>query len=334
MARCDATKVTESNLLGHPAVKAWGRLGPARTEPERLVTLKPEKKRSAVYRLENVGRDGSAVIAKRGRMSNLVVEIALYRDVLSCLPLPTLRCYGFVADDDPAFGWLFLEDAGEGRYSLGSEEHRTLAARWVGTLHTSAAAHAAAKACLPNRRLNYYRKVVWLACETIRPRLTNPALSPGDLVVLNALLSHSEVLGAHWGEVEEICNLMPQTLVHGDFSAKNVRIRQGQHGLELLPLDWDAAGWGVAAADVSQIDVVLYWSIIRQHWPNLSLDTVKRFANVGRMFWGLEPVTGEAESLASDWVQNVMRKMVAYEAEIADALQATGWQRVRNNVYA
>jgi aminoglycoside phosphotransferase (APT) family kinase protein len=124
---------------------------------------------------------------------------------------------------------------------------------------------------------------------------------------------------------------MPETLVHGDFSAKNVRIRQGQHGLELLPLDWDAAGWGVAAADVSQIDVVLYWSIIRQHLPNLSLDAVKRFANVGRMFWNLEPVTGEAETLASDWVQTVMRKMIAYETEIADALRAMGWLRVRNN---
>ncbi len=334
MPRCHAAEVTQSNPLGHPAVKAWGKLGPAWTEPAKVLILKPEKKRSAVYRLEKVGPDSSTVIAKRGQMTNLVVELTLYRNVLPCLPLPTLRWYGFVEDEDPAFGWLFLEDAGEERYSSSSKEHRTLAARWLGTLHTFTAAHEAVKAWLPDRGLNYYRRILRQVHETIRPSLGNPALSADDVLVLNSILSHCASLESHWSQVEGICNVMPQTLVHGDFSAKNVRIRQGQHGLELLPLDWDAAGWGVAAADVSQVDVVLYWSIIRQHWPNLSLDAVKRFANVGRMFWALEPVTGEAESLASDWVRNVMRKMVAYEAQIADALETTGWQRVRNNAYA
>lgn len=330
MPRCDAIEVIESNLLGHPAVKAWAKLAPARIEPARLVTLKPEKKRSAVYRLQNVGPDDSAVIAKRGRMSHLIVELALYRDVLPYLPLPTLRCYGFVEDEHPAFGWLFLEDAGEERYSSDSEEHRTLAARWLGILHTSAAAHAAAKTCLPDRGLNYYRGMVRLVHETIRPSLGNPALSANDRLVLNSILSHCASLESRWSQVEEICNVMPHTIVHGDFSAKNVRVRQGRDRVELLPLDWDDAGWGVAAADVSQTDAALYWSIIQQRWPNLSLDSVKRFANVGRMFWGLEPVTGEAESLASHWVQNVMRKMVAYEAEITDAFQATGWERDNN----
>lgn len=324
----------QANLLEHPAVKAWAKLGPVRIEPRRVMILKPEKKRSAVYRLENVGPAGSPVIAKRGRAANMAIELAIYREVFPHLALRTLRCYGFVQDQDPGFGWLFLEDAGEERYSSGSEEHRALAAQWLGTLHTSAAAHAAAKACLPDHGLNYYRKVVWLACETIQPSLANPALSANDLVVLHAILSHCEVLASHWSEVEETCNVVPQTLVHGDFSAKNVRTRRGQSGLELFPLDWDNAGWGIAGADVSQTDVVAYWSVVRHHWPGLSLDDMRRFANVGRMFWGLEPVTGEAESLASDWVQNVMRKMVAYEAEFADALEATGWKRVYNKAHA
>src|SRR5262249_35967420 len=101
----------------------------------------------------------------------------------------------------------------------------------------------------------------WTYCEMVRfggdasrQSLGNPALSGDDVDVLNAILSHCEVVTSHWGEVREICRLVPQTLVHGDFSAKNVRSRKGQNGLELLPLGWDDARWGDAAADFSQTD--------------------------------------------------------------------------------
>ncbi len=318
----------QGNLLDHPAVKAWARLRSGRVDPARVLILKPEKKRSAVYRLENAGPAGSSVIAKRGREANLAIEVAIYREVLPHLPFRTLQCYGYTPDHDPGFGWLFLEDAGDEKYSSGSEEHRALAAHWLATLHVSAAAHAGAKASWPDRGVHYYRRIVSLAQDTVQQSLDNPVLSLGDLTILKSILSHCKVLLSRWSQVEEACNVMPQTLVHGDFSAKNVRTRRGQNRLELFPLDWDNAGWGIACADVSQTDGVAYWSVVRHHWPGLSLDDVRRFANVGRMFWSLEPVTGEAESLASDWVQNVMRKMRAYEEEIAAALRAACWPGV------
>src|SRR5712692_2829505 len=325
----DATiDAEQSNLLEHPAVKAWARLRSERVEPASVLVLKPEKKRSAVYRLENAGPAGSSLIAKRGREANLAIEVAIYREVLPHLPFRTLQCYGYTPDQDPGFGWLFLEDAGDEKYSSGSQEHRASAAHWLATLHVSAAAHAGAKASWPDRGVNYYRRIVSLAQDTVQQSLDNPVLSLDDVTVLKSILSHCEVLLSHWSQVEEACHVMPQTLVHGDFSAKNVRTRRGQNGLELFPLDWDSAGWGTACADASQTDVVAYWSAVRHHWPGLSLDDVRRFANVGRMFWSLEPVTGEAESLASDWVQNVMRKMMAYETEIAHALEVAGWKRV------
>jgi hypothetical protein len=66
-----------------------------------------------VYRLTGVGPDGSDVIAKRYECATASTEWAIYQDVLPYLPVSTLRYYGRVADDDPQFCWLFLEDAGE-----------------------------------------------------------------------------------------------------------------------------------------------------------------------------------------------------------------------------
>ena len=322
----------QTSLLEHPAVKGWGKLCAVRAEPRRVVILKPEEKTSAVYRLENIGPSGSAVIAKRKRMASIGLEVAIYREVLSHLPLRTLQCYGFIEDQDARFGWLFLEDAGDERYSFDNKEHRVLAAEWLGILHTSAVGDAVAKACLPNRGLDYWRSVVLSARDTVRRSLANPAFSADDLTILNAILSQCQVLVRHWAKVEEICNFMPQTLVHGDFSPKNVRVRTGRNGLELFPLDWDCGGWGIAAADLSQTDIAIYWSVIRHHWPTLDPDAVTRFANVGRMLWALEPITGEVEPLASDWVGNVMRKMRFYHAEVTKAIQAAGWGTGDQNV--
>jgi hypothetical protein len=165
---------------------------------------------------------------------------------------------------------------------------------------------------------------------TIQPNLANPALSSEDRIVLREILQHCEVLESRWREIAAICHLMPHTLVHGDFSAKNVRALRGPAGLDICPLDWDSAGWGIAAPDLSQIDAAVYWSIVRHYWPGLSLDELKQLANVGRIFWSLEPITGEREPLASNWLGNVMRKMRSYGAEIANSIQTAGWACVQN----
>src|SRR6185503_20219642 len=99
--------------LDHPAVLAWSRLQPERVEPAGLVQLKG-KLNTAVFRLDGVGPDGSNVIAKRCRTSTARVERIIYEHLLARLPLPTLRIYGFVPDGE--YCWLFLEDAGSGRY--------------------------------------------------------------------------------------------------------------------------------------------------------------------------------------------------------------------------
>src|SRR5204863_536366 len=70
-------------LLAHPAVRAWQQLDPERVVPDRITPakFKPNKPRPnlTVYRLEGIGADGAAVIAKRctregGRIERIVYE--------------------------------------------------------------------------------------------------------------------------------------------------------------------------------------------------------------------------------------------------------------------
>ncbi len=326
LSRDHIVEVPRDSLRNHPAVEAWGRLAPDQGEPRRVFVLKPEKKRSAVYRLQGIGPGPSSVIAKRGRTGRVAIELLVYRQVLPCLSVATLRCYGSVDDQEPGLAWLFLEDAGDEPYAAADSEHRVLAARWLAALHATTALHSSSlSACLPGRGIDYYRKIVSLARETIHEGITNPACSDADVGTLDALMCSCDILESRWSKVDAICRDVPDTLVHGDFGAKNVRIRPGRDGLELLPLDWDSAGWGIPAIDVSQADGAAYWSAVRDYRPELEPDALAPFSAIGRMFLALESITGEADPLRGDWVDNVMRKMRYYESEMAKAFQIAGW---------
>src|SRR5204862_282300 len=85
VAAAQAAKRRE-NLLAHPAVQAWRQLHPDRVVPDRITPakFKPNKPRPnlTVYRLEGIGADGAAVIAKRctregGRIERIVYERVL-----------------------------------------------------------------------------------------------------------------------------------------------------------------------------------------------------------------------------------------------------------------
>src|SRR3989454_5250701 len=77
-------------LLAHPAVRAWQQLDPERVVPDRItpVKFKPNKPRPnlTVYRLEGVGIDGAAVIAKRCTREGGRIERTVYERILAHVP--------------------------------------------------------------------------------------------------------------------------------------------------------------------------------------------------------------------------------------------------------
>jgi hypothetical protein len=334
MSKNAPIEILGAGLLEHPAVKAWNELQPARVEPESLEILQ-EHKKAAVYRLIGVGPRGVAVIAKRCLMATARIERTIYEEVLPHLPIPAPHYYGFLEEDD-AFCWLFLEDAGKERLSPLIEEHRVLAARWLGLMHASAARVTAA-ARLPDGGPNRYLEHLKSAREAILNNLTNPALGAGDMVILNNIVAHCDLLESRWCEVEKCCAEAPSTLVHGDFRPKNIYVRTDRAGTNFFTVDWETAGWGVPAADlapsrgrlpVHQIDIAAYWSIVHEHWPHLPLHSVERLALVGRIFRRLAAIYWESRSLAFGTERLLcgpMACMRVYQAELAEAICEIPW---------
>jgi ATP-binding cassette subfamily B protein len=236
--------------VGHAAAAAWRTVAPARPRVDRVDLLRGKDKRQ-IYRL-TLANSGFRVIAKRARGEALGPERTIYEHVLPWLPTPALRYFGFVAEADDGYAWLFIEDAGDERCSLA--EHGRLAAGWLGTLH-GAAAELDLAAFLPARGPDHYLEHLHSARAAIRTKHADTALRRGERDMLRRLLATCELVESSWNTVEAICGELPHTLVHGDLAGKNLRVRSEAAGPEIVAFDWECAGFGVPAADVHELAV-------------------------------------------------------------------------------
>jgi hypothetical protein len=376
----------QTDLLEHPAVKAWIKLQPDRADPESIEILddtqtgawielqserdeaqsietldrkkrawirfrservRPEiteilKRGKFIYRLKGIGSEGSAVIAKQCKRADGMLEHTMYKEILLRLPVTTLRCYGFIEEPSGGCCWLFLEDAGTEVFQFRIREHRALAARWLGLMHTSAV-HVAATTRLPDRGPDYYLEHLQLARDRSQRAIVNSTLSSDELVVLESIVSHCNVLESYWSRVERFCDGMPQTLVHNDFAAQNIRVRNGQTGTALLPFDWEMAGRGMPAADLAyleQADLAVYWSVVRRSWPYLGVQDIQQMASLGRIFRGLAAINWgiwrfeyswenwppQYSSLKYETIKWAVANTKVYLDWIADGMRAATWK--------
>jgi hypothetical protein len=237
-----------------------------------------------------------------------------------------LHYYGFVEEPNGGFCWLFLQDvSSDEKYHPHIQEHRVAAARWLGVMNTSAAGITAA-ARLPKRGSEHYLGLLRTAHDTILSNFANPALNADDLELLNIILAHCMHLSAHWSQLAGVCEGMPHTLVHGDFITKNVKVRKGQDGIIILPFDWEKAGWGVPAEDISRVDIPTYWSTVQTYWPWIGIPNLKRLANAGKVFRCLVFLDWIAPSLEDESVEQPMNDIRRCEAWLAELVRAAGWQ--------
>jgi hypothetical protein len=320
MPRRPPVEIT-TGLRAHPAVTAWSELQKDWVEPECIHILR-ESEPSSIYRLFAAGPAGSDVIAKRCQSATALIERTIYEEVLPNLPVTAPRYYGCAQTDGLAY-WLFIEDVGGERYQLLNPEHCALAGRWLGLMHGSATSVAAA-ARLPDGGPGRYLKQLRSGRDKIQRNLFNPALTLRDIAVLEEIVALDDLLELQWGQVEKCCEGMPMTLVHGDFRPKNAYLRNGPPGLHLFPIDWETAGWGVPSADLTRVDIAAYWSVVREWWPNLVMQSIERLANVGQVFRSLAAIDWESVSLAFDtdeWLREPMACMRVYQARLSDAIQ-------------
>jgi Phosphotransferase enzyme family len=319
------TVVLLDDLGDHAAVRAWRGLEPG-AAPSSIEVLKPAKRKSAVFRLNGVGSGGGSIIAKRRARDGLDLERLFYVEVLPSLSLPTLDVHGFVEDDDGQ-SWIFLGDAGEVWYDPEAPDHLALAVRWLADLHTGSAEWAAQ---MPDTGPRYFRAVADVAVEGLATSLEHPALSDGDRAVLRAVASHVEAVLEGWDEIEAACEVAPLGLVHGDFVPKNVRVREGRRGLELVAFDWETAGAASPAADIALLpeegsSLRDYHALVRAAWPALSWRDAQELARTGRLLRLLHAVQWELRSFRHAWIERAMRNMRSYERHLREVVGEGAW---------
>ncbi len=278
------------------ALAAWSGFSRKRIEHDRVDMLRGGKK-SATYRIFDAGPGGASVIAQRCRLKKAMIERLIYEQVLPHAPVTAPRLYG-IKPESSDYAWLFLEDVGNERYRDDDPVHQCLAGRWVGLLHSAASRVPAARS-LPDGGPQRYLRHLRTARAIIAAHVDNPALGTDDADLLHRIVNDLDALEADWARVERACAGAPATLVHGDFRPKNAYLRQTRDGLGLFPIDWETAGWGVPAADLTRIDLPSYASVLHAcWWPGVRLDDVKRVAAAGEIFRSLVAMFWEAPQLA------------------------------------
>jgi ATP-binding cassette, subfamily B, bacterial len=304
------------------AVTSWAHVRPtgAPSTPTAAVTLKPFKGGSVVHRLVGLGPGGSDVIAKCADRATVEFECSLYTDVLPSLPVETVACYGAARSRDEALAWIFLTDAGGMPYSPERPDDRRVAARWLAAMHTAAACRPA-PTWLPARDAAHYHGLLERSCRSIVDGLGNPALSPEQRTSLRVVLRRAETLLDRWPDVLRLCAAMPQTLVHADFVAKNVRV----NGRTLTAFDWESAGWGPLGIDLQSIDIDEYARAVEAAWPHFDRSDMATFARVGRLFRLTSCIEWETWALQTEWLRRVVRNLPVYESELGAAMADLGW---------
>jgi len=319
------------NVMNHPAARAWCELYP-RSQPLQITPLKVRKRKNKIYRIDLA--NGGVVIAKRCGREGAAVERAVYERVLPRAAVPALQYHGFVDEPDGEHSWIFIDEATGDSYSRLLEGHRVEAARWLGLLHASAA-DVPINGDLPDGGPRRYRGLLQLTCDFVQQQLDNPVLTADDITTLEHNRRHLCDISRDWDRLEAVCEGAPRTLVHGDFNAKNLRMKSENGHPTIVVFDWEGAGWGVPAADLAQAaqfsrlsaspDIATYWSIIRERWPDTTPERLERLAHCGSVFRALAGLSWELPNLASDWAHSCVPDLQVYVSELDDALERIGW---------
>jgi thiamine kinase-like enzyme len=331
-------EISAPDPFQHAAARAWNQLCSLTTEPSYIEILKEERK-SSVYRVVGVGPGGVSIIAKRCLPRYADAEQTIYKKILPHLPISKLVFYGSVIEPDTDYVWLFIEDGGNGEFAFSIQEHRRLAARWLGQLHAIAAGIPAVF-CLSDRGPNYYLSHLRRAREVIERNLENSVFKAHDVHILKGIILQCESIETRWGHIERLCSQYPQTLVHGDFAKQNLRMRLGASGINLVVFDWEKAGVGVPAPDIAELlgrgvlghpengmlsdsGLTEYLSIVSRSWSDLDPAAIKQLAVLGAVFRLLAAISWESEEL--EYGRCAIEGLHSFQLKLAVALKELGF---------
>jgi hypothetical protein len=329
----------------HPAARNWKHLGFG-GHVESLQVLQDESIRS-VFRLQISepphGKQESsdhkfaatgipnAVIAKRAPSADVGKELLFYQ-TLHRLPIPALRSFGIVADDDPEYGWLYMTDAGDRHYDPGRQEHRRLVAAWLARMH-SVSCQSGRPAGLDDRGPKYFFPYVIKALSTLENHRKNPLIGADDHLALDDIREFCRKLESNWNEIARFCDSMPHTLVHGDIKEDNMRIYGPENQPSLVVFDWHEGGWGAPALDLAKFlgyRIAPDFDTYLQHWldfrPQSDIGEVRRLGYIGEIFRWIASVRWHLDALEYGCIERAMSRMNVYRDWMIDIDRAAPWR--------
>jgi len=325
-----APEVLRGQLESQPALMAWKQLLSQGWKVVAIDRLTPRKQKSCpVFRLR--GPQGETVIAKRCRKEGARIERMIYQEVLPRVPLPRLEFRGLLEEPVGEFCWLFLEDAASEPYSPKLRHHRALAGRWLGEVQVASFSFNLQDR-LPGREPGHYFRSLRGSKVILVDHLGhNTAMVTEDAEVFHKAVALLETAETHWSQIEETCGVMPRTLVHGDFAAKNVLVRDGSPSPALLVFDWEFAGWGVPGIDLAQLDeravspdLDVYGSVLQRAQLHLTSGEIQAVAACGNLFRLVEEVRWATSFLKFDsreYLIKTVEELRFYEPLLAKALE-------------
>lgn len=328
---------------GNSSVRAWRRLNSDSVAPSRVDVLK-RKNRSLVCRLAGVGPCGGDVIAKRRERDKATVERLVYEEILPAIGMQAIGFYGSIEEvealPDGPHSWLFIEDIGDRRFSPASPRQRALLAEWLGTFHARAA-DLDLKDRLPDRGPRHHRHLMQVTLDQLPRILKDEQLGRGERTLLDSILTTTKRLEACWEEIVGFCEVVPETVVHGDCLQKNVHVRRSSDGLDdvPVPLDWSAAGLGPLGLDLGHTalphrdtwpeapDIAAYTSAVNQRWPWLEAVTLGHLERLGRLFWAIDVLSWSMPEFDYPWVdrEKLFVNLDIYERVLVEASAIPEW---------
>ena len=319
----DVLVPNRQDLRAHPAFDAWKRLSSGVGEPSAILPLKEYKKRSgksAVYRMDGSGPRGESIVAKRCKAATAEVERTIYEQILPGIDLPSPLYYGYVADPEPDYWWLFLEFMEGEPFSPDDGDHRRAAARWVSRIHIASSEGETSPllAKLPDRGPNHYLKLLRGAHAALQESMHDVAFqSVRD--VHASLVATLDSLEREWDPIARRCFSLPPSLVHGDLVAKNVRVRAEKANLAIYAFDWETGGMGIPSVDLVNVDHALYWEGIRGDWPWLELSDIEALTALGRLFRIIAAISWACVGLPYGPTAKPVAQLHLYESELREA---------------
>jgi len=313
--------ISIATLAEHPAVVAWNRLTGASAVPNRITRL--NQGHSEVYRLFAMKEDGDSVIAKLCSRQDAEMTRIICTRLLPLVPKPALVFYGCLETSTPK-SWVFLEDAGSMKCSPDDPAHLSALSAWLAALHACLAVYVE-DLSLPETGLGMYLEKLRAGRRKILESLSLRELEGEDDATLRSVVEWFDHVENEWDKLDALVGGGgPRTLIHGDFAAKNILVRQTAGALETFPIDWETTGWGPPAADMGEyVDLVSYRAEALRYGVSWSAETIRGWAAVGKILRHIAAFEWASASLIGGWPPRGIRRMKVRleDAWIASALE-------------